>query len=188
MSFEAIFTVGVSILLSIGSGLLIFWGKFASAQTEIKNLKEKVSDIEKRLNEACEKLAGEVGRRSQRDRTDELVKNESPMALTDKGKALLLDSGGENYVQSNKDKLIEAIKTKEPKSAYDVQEFAKQVISEMATNNDFIPIKNYLYEQGLDLERATTVLGIYLRDMALPVLGFTREDVDKSDPKKQQTK
>lgn len=174
-----------SVILSALTGLGVFWGKFSSAQTEIKNLKDKVGELEKRLNEACERLAKEEGR-GERDRAhDELVKKESPLSLTDKGKALLLDSGGENYVKTNKDKLIKTIKDKKPTSAYDVQEFAKQVIAEMSTTTEFIPIKDYLYKQGLDLERATTVLGIYLRDMALSDLGFTREDVDKSDPKKK---
>lgn len=177
---------GISILLGGLSGLFVFWGRFSSAQTEIKNLKEKVTDLEKRLNEACEKLAKEEGR-NERDRAhDDYVKRDSPLSLTDKGKALLLDSGGESYVEANKKTLIDAIKTKKPQSAYDVQEFAREAIAERADTKEFVPIKNYLYEQGLDLERATRVLGIYLRDMALTELGFTPEDVDKSEPKKAE--
>lgn len=181
-----VWAIVISVVLSIVTALIVFWGKFSAAQTEIKNLKDRLEKIETKLTEACEKLATEVGR-GERDRAhDDLVKRESPLSLTDKGKALLLDSGGENYVETNKAKLIKIIKDKKPTSAYDVQEFAKAVIREVSTTADFIPIKDYLYKQGLDLDRAVAVLGIYLRDMALPELGFTREDIDKSDPQKSE--
>lgn len=180
MNIETVITVGASIILSIASGLLIFWGKFSSAETEIKNLKDKVGELEKRLNETCEKLAKEEGR-SERDRAhDDLTQRESPISLSDKGKALLLDSGGQTYIETNRENLIQAIRDRNPQSAYDVQEFAKQVIREKSSEPNFIPIKNYLYTQGLDLDRAVTVLGIQLRDVALPALGFNPEDIDNT--------
>lgn len=168
----------IPVILGGLSGLLVFWGKFSSAQTEIKNLKERVDKLEGKLTEACERLAKEEGR-SERDRAhDDLTQRESPISLSDKGKALLLDSGGQEYIETNKENLIEAIRSKNPQSAYDIQEFAKQVIKDKSIETNFVPIKNYLYAQGLDLDRAVTVLGIHLRDMALPALGFNPEDID----------
>lgn len=180
MDYTPYISVAVSIILSVGAGLLVFWGKFASAQTEIKNLKDRLDKAEAKLTDACEKLAKEEGR-GERDRAhDDLVKRESPISLTDKGKALLLDSGGQAYIEANKSALIEAIRAKTPTSAYDVQEMAKQVIQEKSSSPEFVPIKNYLYSEGLDLERAVTVLGIHLRDEAFPVLGFNPNDIDST--------
>jgi hypothetical protein len=112
------------------------------------------------------------------------VKRKSPVALTEFGQTLLENIDGKKYILDNKDKFTKAIQAKKPKSAYDVQEYARAVIEGLQHSDDFTPFKDYAYKEGYELEFIITALSIFLRDTALPVLGFTAKQLDESDPNK----
>lgn len=49
-----------------------------------------------------------------------------------------------------------------------------------------VEIKNAAFKHGVDISTVTRVGGIYFRDMALKESGFTPDDLDKLDVKKEK--
>lgn len=155
--------------------------------------REKVDSLEKKCERHESKIDDMKDRIStleggiERDRANNpYVKRKSPLSLTDRGKAMLLDSGGDKYIETHQDELVKKLRDQKPKSAYDVQEFSQQAIRDRIDNDDFIPLKNFVYKEGLELDNLLQVMGIALRDMALPLLGFTEAQIDESDPKRKE--
>jgi len=100
-----------------------------------------------------------------------LTKSKSPISLTERGYDLLQKSGGQAWISQYRDELIKAIQQKNPLSAYDVQEYAKEVLKSLVTMSDprLKPLKDYAYAQGIELDDIITVMGIHLRDEAMPL-------------------
>lgn len=96
----------------------------------------------------------------------------SPISLTEKGKLVLFESKGHDFVEKNKKALLDEIKSKKPKTAYDVQTYSEEVINEQIDLEDFNPIKNYAFKEGIELGIIIKIMGIYLRDFALSDNGF----------------
>lgn len=157
--------------------LLTFFFTFGQYKQKVdsnQKLVEKISDKISELSDRISRLEGGIDR----DRApSEYIKKQSPLGLTDKGKSLLLDSHGKDYIDTNKDMPIKAIKSKNPKTAYDVQELAREIIKNHSNNDDFNLVKDFIYKQGLSLDTVIDVMGIYLRDIALPTLGFNISDI-----------
>lgn len=168
-------------LLVSSLGALVTFGvyreKVSQHGKDILDLKRDAKDFNARLIEYCTKLDERTG-----NTVEKFVRRKSPLSLTPFGEDLINAINGKKYVLDNKDRLVELIKAKNPKSAYDVQEYARKVIEDLQTNDDFIPFKDHAFKEGLQLEFIIVVLSIFLRDTALPVLGFTPEQIDESDP------
>lgn len=183
--WQIIVPTALSVLLGLGSA----WAVLSKYQQKVDGLikdsdrhETKIDDLKDRVS----KLEGGLDR--DRAHGSPYTQAQSPVSLTDRGKALLLDSGGNKYLEDNSDALIGEIKAQKPKTAYDVQETAKKVIATHSNDDSFIPLKNYLFKEGINLEDLISVVGIALRDMALPVLGFKPEQIDESDPHKKSDK
>ncbi len=140
---------------------------------ELDKLNDKLND---KINEIIQRLAIIEGG-LERDRANIYIKSKSPLSLTEKGKALLLDSNGKDYIDSKKSEFIEELKLKKPKTAYDVQELSRKIIEQRTSNDEFNQIKEYAFKQGLKLDIIVDVLAIYLRDLMLLELGFKIEDI-----------
>lgn len=111
-----------------------------------------------------------------------LTKRKSPISLNEKGEEILKNSASDKFVLENQTELVQKIKDKTPKTAYDVQVAAREVVESLQNEERFIPFKTFVYKEGFPLEHIFIVMGIYLRDIALPLLGFTPEQVDQTDP------
>ena len=92
--------------------------------------------------------------------------------MTEKGKALLLDSKGKDYIDAHIDSLIKDINDVSPKTPYDVQELAKKILEQRSNDDSFNQIKEFAYKQGFELNLIIEVMRIYLRDQALAKLEF----------------
>jgi len=174
---EALVTIissGFVALLTSGLAIFVVLGKYKEkVDVNEKNIGKHNDKIDS-LSDRVSKLEGGVDR----DRAhNEYIKRKSPLTLTEKGKALLLDSKGKDYIDNNKEKLIAAIRAKKPKTAYDIQELSKEVIEDNSNEDNFIPIKEFAYRQGFNLQTLTEIFGIYLRDIALRELGFSITDI-----------
>lgn len=143
-------------------GIAYWFGKYSE---KINTLEKAISAIDN-LREKLAKVEAEKAN------IGDYIQAKSPLMLTDKGKAVLLDSGGKDYIEKNKNILLTEIKNLSPKNAYDVQEYAKKVIIDKSASNDFNNIKNYAFKEGLDFNIIVNVMGIYLRDYALIDNGF----------------
>ena len=138
---------------------------FVRFQEKVKNLETKVDKIEVGLQEvrdkviACETRIDERGEKG-------LIKRKSPADLTEKGLDLLQKSGGQAWIITNRPELLKSIKEKKPTSAYDVQEYAKEILKEIVAKNDpkLKPLKDYAYTKGLNLDDIILVMSIQLRN------------------------
>lgn len=167
----------ISIIVSSGAvaalvsfiSVTLMIGKYREkVDTSEANIKTHTTKIDS-LSEKVSKLEGGL----ERDRaTTGYVKRKSPLSLTEKGKALLLDSKGNKYIDDNKQKLVDAVKSAAPKTAYDVQELSRSITESHSNDDSFSPIKEFAFKEGLDLKDILDVMGIYLRDIALPEFGF----------------
>ncbi len=115
-----------------------------------------------------------------------LTRRKSPLSLSEKGEELLQKSGADKFVSDHTKELVDAIKSKNPKTAYDVQTISKEVVEKLKDREDFIPFKNFAFREGLELEPIFIVMSIFLRDVALPFLNFKYDGLDKTDPTWQQ--
>lgn len=96
--------------------------------------------------------------------------------LLEDGKALLLDSGGKEYIDSKKEELFEEIKLEYIKNAFDIQDQprmgdAARIVMEKKTKKDeFNRIKDFASENDIKLGVILDVLGVYLSELALPAI------------------
>ncbi|MCY4577009.1 MAG: hypothetical protein OXB96_01065 [Candidatus Kaiserbacteria bacterium] len=114
-------------------------------------------------------------------REEQLVAKKSPMTLTEAGERVLKESGGEVYLKSNKDRLVERFTM--IKNAFDIQEKAKDIIRQEMQTDSFEKIKEYLFKEGKSADDIELVMGLRLRDVVLESRGIPvqRIDSDKKD-------
>jgi len=100
----------------------------------------------------------------------------SPIHLTDYGETILKESGFFDAMkdENNRQKMTTLVRAKNPKTNYDIQQFAADVVREISENNDPVGIrlKNYAYEKGLPLGLVVNSAGIVLRDEVMKTTKF----------------
>lgn len=115
------------------------------------------------------------------DVADVFSKKHSPRELNETGEKLYADIKGEEFLDKNKDILIQGIDNKTPKTALDVEESALEVLFSLIDNDMFIGMKNWVYNSstrkviidGVEKDYAITmndvcfVLSLPLRNMYL---------------------
>lgn len=179
-------------LISIVLGAIGGWGTAAVqlgryTQT-VDDLKDKVNRIEEKLSAMSTKITECSTKVDERTKSyaSTLTQSNSPITLSPHGESLLKRSGADAFVLNHQKKLVDKIRATKPATAFDVQVAARNVVVSIQNDDNFKPFKNFVYNEGTDLEPIFIVMSLYLRDIALPLLGFKPEDIDKSDPK--QTK
>lgn len=98
----------------------------------------------------------------------------SPIQLTPIGHEVLDKTGGKEYVEKHLDDLIAKMKSQDFKSALDVQSYATSLVIQAFNTDDFIHIRNYLFQnpvyrtvdKEIPLNPADLyqIIGIFLRD------------------------
>lgn len=97
-----------------------------------------------------------------------IYKSDSPLALTEVGKALVKDSGFEATIfPATKDELVEKLEKMNPTTQYDVQEMARGLMDNLKDFSPFAPIKNYAFKNGKDYGQILRAGAILLRDYYL---------------------
>lgn len=164
--------LGVSIL----SGAVTFYSTQQVISEKLKRLEDDMRDLKSQGQNLRDKVIASEAILKERG---PVVRSSSPVSLTERGQAILAESGGNQYLEKHLDKFVAELKKRKPKSAYDVQEFSKEIVEGQSNTEDFIPLKNYLFQEGIGLEDLVLVLGTELRDRALPELGFDSSDLDQ---------
>src|SRR6266567_8631276 len=99
---QIVVPTGVSLLIAAATG----WAILAKYKQKVDGLKEASDKHEAKIDElikSVSKLEGGL----ERDRAnDPYTKRKSPVSLTDRGKALFLDSGGSKYLEEHNDVLV----------------------------------------------------------------------------------
>jgi len=175
---------GEVLQIIISSGVVSALVSFLFLTLYIGKYKEKIDrhdrdndKLNNKLAEISDRLANIEGG-LERDRAQsQYIQSKSPLGLTDKGKALLIDSTGKDYIDSKKMEFFKEMKSKKPKTAYDVQELSKEIIANRIYRDEFNSIKEFAFVKGVTLDVVLDVLSIYLRDFLLIELGFKVQDI-----------
>lgn len=105
------------------------------------------------------------------------VTKNSPLALNEFGKRLYEECGGKSFLEANQVLLLKRIEEKTPKTALDVETYAKEVLFSLTNNDIFNTIKVWVYnspawkigdkDYTITLGDVCFVLSIPLRDKYL---------------------
>lgn len=147
----------------IGSLIAIAWyssGRFAKSETLLSTIDKRLTNVEGRFSGAFQ--------------------SQSPISLTVRGNKLLEDSGLKKYIDDNKNDLSLNCKVKKNlNNAYDVQETSFNLLDSLVFDTNFdLKIKEYAFQQGIDIAVLKRVGGIYLRNLLLEELGMKEKDLD----------
>jgi hypothetical protein len=112
---------------------------------------------------------------------DKYAPAHSPRQLNDRGKNILKESGIKEIVDAKKNRLLEIVKTRNPKNPYDAEMFITQVMSELPTHCPEVveQLKGGAFKTGVDINTVLFVGSVYLRDLIFPNLGFSVSDLDR---------
>lgn len=145
---ELIFPLAIFILL----GYLCFWRKIDKA---LEPIKFAIIEIQRLFKTGGVELDHKL-----------TETRSSPLKPTNFGLKLLKESGLDKLISDKKDQYLKELKTKLGKtySAYDVQEEAIKLIKEKEDNKSIIPIKDYAFKNGFNVEIILRLGGLILRD------------------------
>jgi hypothetical protein len=159
-STELIIKIGIFETLGIivtvcGSIVGAAWyasGKFSRTETSIEGLDTRLTNIESYIND--------------------VTKTASPISLTEKGNKALQDSGLKDFIDKNKEAFIlECQKNHNMKSDYDIQISAFKYFDNIFFGDEFDKkIKDYAFNNGLNMDVMRRIGGIYYRDICLEEL------------------
>lgn len=138
-------------------------------------LDQKVDGIKEKIDKICDRISNLEGRFG-----IGYSVSSSPIHLTEKGEELLTASGAKKILDNkeNQKKILDQILADpKPKTAYDAQEKTKEVIEKMVDEDLFIPVKDYVFQKGIELEVVLHVSSIYFRDIVLDKLQLTKTDL-----------
>lgn len=175
--------------------LLAIWGtwKVSKYHTSVEDYKKKVDklpceshgsslrslseikDVVSSTNDIVTELSKWV-MHTDNSMIDILAPKHSPRTMTPLGRKLFEISGAESTVDTNKDFFLNEIEKTIPKTAFDVEDNALEVLLKNLSNDIFQDIKNYIYNEpeiislkadNNDSARINLSLSIILRLMAI---------------------
>ena len=167
------------------------------SKSDIKYIKKEVADIAKEmdsdikpsirnLNEKFNKLDKTVGIMKNKIDiiwVDELARSSSPLQLNERGQKIFDKSGIKKIIKERFEELYQAVKEKNPRNAYWVQEYAKLAVYKLKQDEKLLPkLEVSAYETGTDIDVILFVGSIYLRNKILPKFNCKPEDIDKHNP------
>lgn len=150
---------------------------------QILNSKKNHEDLHKIVISTNE-MVTEISKwvmRIDADMINKLVKKNSPFKITPVGKVIFEKSGAKKVMDENIDKLINMLEGTYPKTPYDVEDNASNILIQNVGDDLFNDIKNYLYYSpdkikvidpntgteihvSLSIHAIIKVMSIYLRD------------------------
>ncbi|MEN6414369.1 MAG: hypothetical protein ABFC84_16650 [Veillonellales bacterium] len=159
----------------IGSGVLIFiarlifsGGKYCKT---VDALEKDTSEANKKLDTlifSFNRLISKLENfKELRGLDDIFFKTTSPKNLTDLGKQMLQESGLVAFITSNKQELIQKVKSSNPQTDYDVEQKSMDVMTSLSGDQRLNTIKDYAFKNGKDLILMLMASGIYLRDIII---------------------
>lgn len=161
--------------------------KFGKIEQRTSHLEEDSKDEKKEVRELG-KTVSEVKGQLSVNNPALYVQRRSPVTINERGEKLFHESRADKFLENNNDELLEKVKTAGYQTAYDIQENSRIVINGYRNDERFVPLKDYAFKQGIDLELISFVLSLKLRDLALASCGFSLADVDKNDPHRESGK
>lgn len=147
-------------------------------EKSIEHIEENLDKLEKKYEKIHGMLFGAVG--------VQLVKRTSPSTLTDYGTEISEQIGAAEIANKYANKLLPET---ENLNAYQVQEccfkFCKpKLLNDLKESNlnQYELIHTIAFENGIEIDKITGVVGIILRDAILSISGTSHSDKDKHSP------
>lgn len=161
----------IALVILIGT-IGVGWGKLKASVThigkQVDTLIDEMKDATTRLTRIESGAAG-------------LTATKSPISLTEKGESALNDSVLKEFIDGNKKSLVDLCENgHELSTAYDVQEAVFAFMEDYHFPHEIErKLKNYAFENGLNMEMMRRVGAIYLRDIVIEDKGLKHDDIDK---------
>lgn len=155
-----------AVVLAVG----VAWGRL---NTSVNKIDSDVRELKSDVKDVRERFAALEGK------TSGLYQAHSPISLTKDGDQTLTESGLKEYIDQNKQVLIDACDAgADMRTPYDVQEY----VFDFFDSHEFPQevedeLKTYAYNQGIKMDVLRRVGAIYLRDLALEQKGFELQDI-----------
>ncbi len=151
--------VGAAVLGGIFTilGLAVFLGRKLQIVDDLKNSFEKVQGDIRSILERISKMEGGFAK---------VIGPGSPLSPTELGARYIRESGLEKVLTSKKDSLIKSIRELLPPNPadYDVQETAKRVLTSLRDDSMMRGIKEYAFQNALDVDVILNTGALWLRD------------------------
>ncbi len=154
----------ITILLgAIGYFVKKIMDETQALKTEMKPIAPAVIEIQGKFTQAGHQLLFPL-----------TVAPGSPLKVTEYGDRLLRESGFYKLLQANRQQLVNLVKDRHPKSNYDIQQEAAEVMQDLLESDDEMALgpKEYAFNNGLDIKILATPAGIALRDEVMKDLKF----------------
>ena len=127
-------------------------GRFTALETDIGWLKEMISELSIKAENA----------------TTKLFKNGSPVSLTSSGYHVLARCGLRSFVDAHRRTLLASLNAESLSDRYEIQRRAFSLLAEL-TLDDAVArhLRNFAFSNGLSTTILRRAAAIYLRDMAV---------------------
>jgi len=114
---------------------------------------------------------------------DRIAPASSPRQLNERGQQILQKSGIKEIIDSKKEKLLEIVKKKNCKNAYDAEAVILSTVVDLPNHCPDVveKLKTGAFNTGASISDVLLVGGIYLRDAIFSDLGFKIEELDKPE-------
>lgn len=147
------------------------------ANKKVVDVSDKTLDrIDDKINRMIDKFDGIM--------LSKITQANSPIRLNKEGTRILKQSKIASVIQEKLEFIIEQVKTKSPKNAYQTQEYLFDVISLLKKDKALIErIENGAFLSGSDIETVLYAGVLNVRDIVIKELGFNLWDIDKEEIK-----
>ncbi len=150
----------------VGLLILLAWkgsSRFTKIETDVDWLKDKINDIKASIDNT--KI--------------DAFRNASPVALTEIGTNFLDKSGMKDYIDNNKETLVNVCNEVRNTNAYEVQKHIFKYFDNVEFDVDHDKqIKNFAYNKGISTDILRRAGAIYFRDVCLKEFDMKAEDID----------
>lgn len=158
MSTEIIISLFAIAITILGSLMWIIFNtgriyqRIANLEHRITNLEDKVDGVSEKVEKLSFAIKAIVTYLATKDKDirTSLFGSFSPFVLLKLGKEVLEVTGGKKYADENMEYLISKMEEEKEQGRFqsplDVENFASSIIMDEIYSDDFVPIKNYLYQ------------------------------------------
>jgi len=164
-----IISVLISVASSVAISFIVVLLKFAKYQERVDTLKENVSELGKKNELLRSDVDGlkEFKINAQKFIDQKLYTANSPLQLSPFGQKIVQESGFCEIFEKTKEGLVKKLQEKAPKTQYDVQEQARELMDSLGDYSEFQSIKPYAFKNGIDFLQILRAGSILLRDYYL---------------------
>ena len=174
----AIGSICVALMLTLLGFLGRIIYKWGTMDKEIQGLDNGIKNIDKKFDRLDEKFDKYI--------LQPLASSRSPLTLTDTGQAIFNRPKIQEFVKAKTNEVIEQMKKTPFGSAYQAQEKLFEVVDSYKTGDYKINLENEAFEAGQHIDILMKVIAIGIRDEVFSALLLSVEDIDKTEPKKDQ--